>query len=141
MTVTTVTMRLKMKRVIEIDKDYYELLKYGVYCGDDYLPIKIIANSTALEPSGDLISRQAVFDINESHHGQMPNHINHQIWQEIKELPSVNPQEPKIGHWIKKADEICFTCTNCWSTNPSGIKYKYCPNCGARMVEPQESEG
>lgn len=39
------------------------------------------------------------------------------------------------GQWIKKADEICFTCTNCWSTNPSGIKYNYCPKCGANMIE------
>ena len=41
----------------------------------------------------ELISRQAVLDINESHHGQMPNHINHQIWQEIKELPSVSTEK------------------------------------------------
>ena len=38
-----------MKLVIEIDKDYYDLLKHGVYCGDDYLPIKIIANGTPLD--------------------------------------------------------------------------------------------
>lgn len=49
-------------------------------------------NVIAVVPCGDAISRQAVLDINESHHGQMPNHINHQIWQEIKNLPSVNPQ-------------------------------------------------
>ena len=44
----------------------------------------------------DCISRQAVLNINESHHGQMPNHINYQIWQEINELPPVSParQEP-----------------------------------------------
>ena len=46
------------------------------------------------EQCTDAVSRQAVLDINESHHGQMPNHINHQIWQEIKALPSVRPQEP-----------------------------------------------
>lgn len=34
--------------VIKIDKDYYDLLKNGVYCGDDYLPIKIIAHGTPL---------------------------------------------------------------------------------------------
>lgn len=46
------------------------------------------------EPCEDAISRQAVLDINENHHGQMPNHVKHQIWQEIKDLPSVRPQEP-----------------------------------------------
>ena len=48
------------------------------------------------EPCDDAISRQAVLDINEHHHGQMPNHVNHEIWKEIKALPSVSPQQ-KMG--------------------------------------------
>ena len=48
------------------------------------------------EPCEDCVSRKAVLDINEHHHGQMPNHVNHEIWKEIKALPPVNPQEPKI---------------------------------------------
>lgn len=54
----------------------------------------------------DCISRQAVLDINAHHHGQMSNRVNHEIWEEIKALPSVT------------------------STRPT-----YCPHCGARMVE------
>ena len=44
------------------------------------------------EPCDDVVNRQAVLDINERHHGQMPNHVNHEIWKEIKALPSVTPQ-------------------------------------------------
>ena len=40
----------------------------------------------------DLISRQAVIEINRSYHGQMPNEVNHSIWKEINELPSVQPE-------------------------------------------------
>ena len=40
----------------------------------------------------DLISRQAVIEINRSYHGQMPNEVNHRIWKEINELPSAHPE-------------------------------------------------
>lgn len=40
----------------------------------------------------DLISRQAVIEINRSYHGQMPNEVNHRIWKEINELPSAQPE-------------------------------------------------
>ena len=43
----------------------------------------------------DLISREAVLEINEQYHGQMPNHVNHEIWKEIKALPSFTPQPEK----------------------------------------------
>jgi len=48
------------------------------------------------EPCDDTISRQAALDINANHHGQMPNHVNHEIWKEIKALPPVTPQPEKI---------------------------------------------
>ena len=72
-------------------------------------------------------------------------------------------QEPKTGHWITKEaysedKAMGFTeqivCSNCdmqnsyfseWDEckNPISktfIRSKFCPNCGCRMVEPQESE-
>lgn len=48
-------------------------------------------------------------------------------------------QEPKTGHWI--FDEILdrnYYCSECKSM---GVDYwDYCPYCGAKMIEPQESE-
>ena len=55
----------------------------------------------------------------------------------FREMPSVTPQEPKTGHWIYKTMEGQF-CSIC--NEQSVWKFNYCPNCGCRMVEPQESE-
>ena len=53
-------------------------------------------------------------------------------------------EEPKTGHWI---DDVRLgyhvsVCSNCnWRGHGDNCliyKPKYCPNCGARMVEPQE---
>ena len=74
--------------------------------------------------------------------------------QAIRELPSVTPQEPKIGYWIEGQTDNPnihnILCSCCFEGYPSKghansqytrEKFKYCPNCGCRMVEPQESEG
>lgn len=59
-------------------------------------------------------------------------------------------QEPKTGHWIRitngamKEKYICSECGR--QIEDDGIegllsiKYPYC-HCGAKMVDPQESEG
>ena len=81
----------------------------------------------------------------------------------IKEIPTSIPidvfeklisQEPKIGRWMNKDHlfESCSAeCSSCHKRsngyvhdNGFSLEFKYfdfCPNCGAKMVEPQESEG
>lgn len=66
-------------------------------------------------------------------------------------LTGILEQEPKTGHWIKYGVPRCgeqhYKCTSCgyyinfgqWSEIYTK-EFKYCPNCGCRMVEPQESE-
>lgn len=66
-------------------------------------------------------------------------------------------QEPKTGHWIMPVQDdgmsnpICYQvqCSECgFDLDPQTwhmelYQYgadKFCPNCGAKMVEPQESE-
>lgn len=57
-------------------------------------------------------------------------------------------QEPKTGHWIKVIDEVneygnktCHhECSECGSGKSGWGEYNYCPDCGCRMIEPQESE-
>lgn len=63
----------------------------------------------------------------------------------IKVAPSVNLQEPKTGHWICTIEDwnkwTCSECGFCKRTDIHvSLGYNYCPNCGAKMVEPQESE-
>lgn len=48
-------------------------------------------------------------------------------------------QEQKSGHWIHFAQSD--DCSECgWSTGKYISPSKFCPNCGCRMVEPQEQE-
>ena len=60
------------------------------------------------------------------------------------DLPSVKPQEPKTGHWLMTGesdvyyDLPSYECSKCGQTSLE--EGDYCPNCGARMVEEQESE-
>ena len=49
-------------------------------------------------------------------------------------------QEPKTGHWID-IDEGFSPCECSECESVEFIKSKYCPNCGARMFEPQERSG
>jgi len=64
-------------------------------------------------------------------------------------------QEPKTGHWSRKTKVYAYDiagvktwgikcqCDRCDFTTivvEDFGYYKYCPNCGCRMVEPQESE-
>ena len=55
-------------------------------------------------------------------------------------------QEPKIGHWERETFDlgndlpirVAYQCSECGEY--FDVEFKYCPNCGAKMVEPQESE-
>ncbi len=66
--------------------------------------------------------------------------------QEFQQWVEELEQEPKTGHWIKgkyKDDDIryndsSYKCDKCGKI--VDFKENYCPNCGAKMVEPQESE-
>lgn len=60
--------------------------------------------------------------------------------REVRKMPPVNPQ-PKTGYWIEGK---CDKCGNyaphlAIAASTYFINYTdYCPNCGARMFEPQE---
>jgi hypothetical protein len=109
------------------------------------------------EPCEDCISRQAVLEAidvkawefcdyliskNRNDEQKPVSHFADNLRECVREtLPPVTPQ-PKTGHWI-----ICLTnadtfhhceCSECSSW--AGEVTDYCPHCGARMVEPQESE-
>ena len=66
--------------------------------------------------------------------------MNKALCKRIKELPSV-PAE-RTGHWIRMKAYEKWECSECNTVFRFTFKeHDYCPNCGCRMVEPQESEG
>ena len=89
----------------------------------------------------DAVSRQAVIDLMMQKWGE--NFSGDDAMQEsidaIRVMPST-PQEPKTGHWnnIPKYKDIAWQCSEC--KHFTTMKHNYCPNCGCRMDEPQESE-
>ena len=70
---------------------------------------------------------------------------------DIARFPSIQPK-PKTGHWEwvqydsnpNIGNWHCSECNRIVSGAISAVNpvyvYKYCPNCGAKMVEPQESK-
>lgn len=71
------------------------------------------------------------------------NYIN-SAHDKIVNLPSVTPQETRKGRWIStetKGVRYAFWCRyKCSLCGGLSDCTTFCPNCGARMVEPQESE-
>lgn len=100
------------------------------------------------EPCDDAVSRDAVMRLIENKPYDWSNLTErHNMLMEIRKLPSVT-HKSKTGHWIKKEDDTCwwYVCSECeqeplknrW--NDDDVLSSFCPNCGAKMVEPQESE-
>jgi hypothetical protein len=99
----------------------------------------------SVKPCEDAISREfLLLDLLLKAQGEKDVSIK---WLEeyINSLPPVTPQS-QTGHWIKvtngRGGHECDLCHEYAPSYQSGDEYlpKYCPNCGAKMVEPQESE-
>jgi len=95
------------------------------------------------EPCENAIGRSDMLDAI----GHGTTYTSEELQKIIKALPSVNPQ-PNIGHWIDDGfyaeghSHKAFHCSRC-GYNVLGFKEdlsNFCPSCGAKMVEPQESE-
>jgi hypothetical protein len=85
--------------------------------------------------NGEVIRRQDVLDL--AKRGVIVSNGNYEsVCKAINEIPSA---ELKTGHWIDREvyDADRWKCSECGRTEP--YKEKYC-HCGAKMVEPQESE-
>ena len=96
----------------------------------------------AHQPCEDCISKTEVIksiDEREDVNGKVDAES---VRTDIALMPPVTPQ-PKTGHWIvdrddsRRWDKVRFSCSECGSWQTYG-KTDYCPNCGTKMVEPQE---
>ena len=89
-------------------------------------------------PVSDCISRQAAIDMLAAMQGQCTSKAaliqNSKIWQQIKDLPSV--QERK-GRWIDIDDHVMCSC--CGATH-YGADKNFCPNCGAHMEGAEDGQ-
>ena len=60
--------------------------------------------------------------------------------EQLKELGYGLGEKPKTGHWISHYDEDAkegwYECDRCHTER--AFNTDYCPDCGAKMVEPQE---
>ena len=110
-----------------IDKEHAEVIKER---------IKAIPSANALEweTTFDKFMRKQ-----KSKEADMREH-----WKKELNIPSA---EPKTGHWIEHDGwdgDVYYECSECKEPfvlidgTPSDNLYHYCPNCGAKMVEPQE---
>ena len=103
------------------------------------------------EPCDDAISRQAVLDQtylwSKDEFLRVTNPFDY-LRKRINSLQPVIPQ-PKTGHWITEDmfdGDVAYRCSECnelfWieSGTPKDNEYNFCPKCGKRLVEPQESE-
>lgn len=92
----------------------------------------------------DYIDRQEAIEVLAAMQGQCTSKAaliqNSKIWQQIKDLPSVDIEEVRHGKWIfETLDGVpgyrptVMFCSKC--RRVSIADYSYCPNCGARMSE------
>lgn len=90
---------------------------------------------------GDTISRQAAIDALDEYFkriGKLKRRglnkgekaISLDTVGAIKSLPSAQPEQ-RTGKWIPKDGR--YYCGQCGGIAPKGIRWDFCPNCGAKM--------
>ncbi|MBR2555332.1 MAG: hypothetical protein IKE94_10760 [Aeriscardovia sp.] len=111
----------------------------AIMCTDEWLDSEYIEPTTKNDLGVDCISRDDVRDVMQELWG-----TSGELMDRLMALPSVTPQEPKTGHWIStetKGVRYAFWCRyKCSLCGGLSARTNFCPNCGCRMVEPQESE-
>ncbi len=134
-------------------------LKEGEPFSEIYNPVWDEALDMAIkaleqEPCEDAISRQAVleqtYNWSKDEFLRVTNPFDY-LRKRINDLPSVNPQKPKTGHWVYDDEysdwiDVTYKCSCCGreiimpyaERNNLYSNYPYC-HCGLKMVDPQEA--
>ena len=90
-----------------------------------------------IRQNDDCISRQAVLELAKK--GVLISNGNYNsVCNAINDIPSIQPEQ-KTGHWIRVVDKtghLVWECDKCgWQQR---FNTNFCPDCGKKMVEPQE---
>lgn len=78
--------------------------------------------------------------------GQFAAPFKYVAWEvTLDDLAHLQPVEPKQGEWGEWDESNGYPCSVCGEYLPYTEEYDYqtpfCPNCGARMKEGDESDG
>lgn len=134
-------MSMPIKKAIKILKSDLAIQKEFKALPEHIEALEMVIEKVEQEPCNDCISRQAAIE-----QSIVLRDISNpdKEWEvvtvaTIKHLKSVQP-EPKTGHWIKINVNYYnrYQCNQCDRLVEE--KTDFCPNCGAKMVEPKESE-
>ena len=116
----------RILRRIELNEWWKKVCKEHNICGTQ-------------QPCEDAIGRSDMLDAI----GHGTTYTSEELQRIIKGLPPVTPQQ-KIGHWIDDKCSICgkgiedFIDSREWYRNEEP---NFCPFCGVKLVNSQESEG
>jgi hypothetical protein len=161
--------RKKAIEVLDDMKVKIDIPKAAKTQNDRNWALDVAIQALSQEPCNDAVSRQAVLDKIYNVDG-MEEFENSNIFAKhyadiVKALPPVTPKSETVtefadrcrecgkmrkGHWIYDETIENWQCSKCNET-PKTMGYvgtadfmaehfKFCNHCGARMVEPQESE-
>lgn len=148
--------RPRIKLIIDVEKDYYEMIKYNVEHGQDYKTFEIIANGVPYNPTGDSISREGLKEVINDLFRSGEYDCN-SVLKAIDNAPTVEytfedafqqtvceqrlycSARPK-GEWLPDAGG--YQCNKCFDhaleINGIEIRSNFCPNCGADMRGEEE---
>ena len=104
--------------------------------------VRLAINVLEQQPCDDAISRTAALNTLDTMDKALDENRTVEEYKELlrecyEQLPSVSTE--KTGRWIDTGSGQ--ECSECGEIQYGYDSFrKYCPNCGARMVEPQESE-
>ena len=91
------------------------------------------------EPCGDAVSRRAINNLRKY---ILVGGISTVSLIDVNKMPSVNPQEPNTGRWIKISPADIYECSECGQNVMTAdiCAYRYCHGCGAKMAESERSD-
>lgn len=137
--------REKAIRILDDMKVKIDIPKAAVMQNDKNWALDMAIKALEQEPCEDSVSRQAVKDIIYEECSGTKLDIDFAkvllLQRAVKALKPVVPIRSK-GHWDIK-DNMWWVCSACGCQTRMMKKYnvpRFCPACGAKMVEPQESE-